>query len=262
VLTVAVFRCIGSFHILTPFRWKVGDVIHDVRCVAVDFRDGINYVELSNRKADSVPPSAIVADPSHLPPGSVVSAIITSISHSAAHNGGLWVQLCPGIAGFVPALEASIDPDVLNDLQSHFIVGSRIPVCVMDKKSSAKVPKAHRMNDQQSDHVVELSILLASSQGTSKACKPQKGDVVVGCISKKTRMQGPPSLMLTLRGGFVGRCCITELADVEEWVNMPLGKTLSFSQSKESGKVKQDRRIVSDSDDHDNEEEDADVSNR
>lgn len=233
-------------------RWRVGDIISDVRCVSVDLRDGINFVELSNRKSDADPSSAIITDPSHLPAGSVVSAIVTSVSSSKGHCG-LWVQLGPGIAGFVPALEASNDPDVLNDLPSHFTVGSRVPVCVMDKKTSARIPKMHRMEHQQDDHVVELSILLADAQGASKASKPHKGDVVVGCISKKTRMQGPPSLMLTLRGGFIGRCCITELADVEEWVNMPLGKTpISPHQvNKTSDQNKHDpQRIVSDSDDH------------
>ena len=229
-----------------------------MRCVSVDLRNEINFVELSNRKSDANPPSAIITEPSHLPAGSVVSAIVTSVSTSKAHCG-LWVQLGPGIAGFVPALEASSDPDVLNDLQSHFTVGSRVPVCVMDKKTSTMIPKRHLMQDQQDDYVVELSILLADAQGASKVSKPHTGDVVVGCISKRTRMHGPPSLMLTLRGGFIGRCCITELTDVEEWVNMPFGKT-TFSPrqvNKSSDQNKHDhQRIVSDSDDHHDEVDD------
>lgn len=242
-------------------------MISDVRCVSVDFRDGITYVELSNRKATADPPSAIVADPSNLPPGSTVSAIVTSISTSLTHHG-LWVQICPGIAGFIPALEASTDPDVLNDLQAHFIIGARVAGCVLDKKITGNIPKAHKMQYQHDDHVVELSILLAKENGSSssaaKAVKPQRGDVVVGCISKNTRMQGPPSLMLSLRGGFVGRCCITELADVEEWVNMPLGKAATSLPQKNSGsKGEQDhQRIVSDSDDHDNEEESTEANKR
>ena len=223
---------------------------------------------MSNRKADSVPPSAIVTDPTHLPPGSEVSVIITSISSSALHHG-IWVQLCPGIAGFIPSLEVSNDPDVLNDLANHFIVGSRISACVTNKKVSTVAAQTTRMQDQHGDHVIELSILLASSPNkpksdlhASRAPKPKRGDIIVGCISKKTRMLGPPSLMLNLRGGLIGRCCITELTDVEEWVNMPLGNE-SANRETSSAKSKQDqhRIFVSDSD-HDNEDEDYDVNVR
>lgn len=243
-------------------RWKVGDVIKDVRCVAVDFRDGINYVELSNRKSDCGHPSVLVTDPNHLPSGSIVSAIVTSISSSTARCG-IYVQLCPGIAGFVPALEASDNPEVLNNLSSHFIVGSRISVCVVDKKSTLNVPKIHRMQDQHGDHVIELSILLAGSGDAINPSKPKRGDMIVGCISKKRHMQGPPSLMISLRGGFVGRCCITELADVEEWINMPLGKTSSFQTKKNPNNQKQhDQRVVSDSDDHDNNVEETALNSR
>lgn len=246
-------------------RWRVGDVIRDVRCVAVDFRDGVNYVELSNQSESSTPPAVIVSDPNHLRPGTVVSAIITSISSTAAHHG-LWVQLCPGITGFIPALESSVDPHVLNDMQSHFMVGSRFSVCVMDKKNSQKVPKAQRL--QQDDHdnhtadhdIVELSILLANSE-EAKATKPHRGDIVVGCITKKTRPQGPPSLMLNLRGGFVGRCCITELADIEDWANMPIGKSILPSKTTIGGD-RDHQRSVSDSDDHDNDEDDGDGDKR
>jgi hypothetical protein len=56
---------------------------------------------------------------------------------------------------------------------------------------------------------------------------------------------------------------MTELADVEEWVNMPLGKSVVASVPKSSRGTKQDQqRIVSDSDDHENEEENVDVNVR
>lgn len=263
---------IGKSH---PFySWKVGDVISGVRCVAVDSRDGVNYVELSNR-ADSSPNSlpVVVSDPSHLPASSDISAIVTSVSSASTYHG-LWVQICPGVSGFVPALELSTDPDVLNDLRSHYSIGSRISCRVMpaskDSASPKKLPSRHQLqrdehDDQAKEHdAIELSVLLAASDASEgkqspalKPNKPRKGDIIVGCINRKTRMHGPPSLMLSLRGGYMGRCCITELTDVDDWVNMPLGKIL-WADEKQTKENYAQQRVVSDSDaDQENEVDDV-----
>ena len=258
---------IGKSH---PFySWKLGDVISDVRCVAVDNRDGVLYVELANLAG---PLPHVVTDPAHLPPGSVMSAIVTSISTTPSSHHGLWVQVCPGISGFVPALELSADAGVLNDLQSSYKVGSRIRCCVMEganhgKKSPLLGHRCHHLQTDDHDDVVkedhqvlDLSALLVPDdandtknskdrkQSPFKPAKPQRGDAVVGRINTKARMIGPPSLMLNLRGNFTGRCCITELADVDSWDNMPLGNASANGRG-ENGRQQQ-RVVSSDSDTH------------
>jgi hypothetical protein len=48
--------------------------------------------------------------------------------------------------------------------------------------------------------------------------------------------------MLELRGGFSGRCCITELDEPDEWVNMPLGRQRVYdttNDKKADGKQQQ-----------------------
>eukprot|EP00581_Thalassiosira_minuscula_P030960 CAMPEP_0183784830 /NCGR_PEP_ID=MMETSP0739-20130205/66191_1 /TAXON_ID=385413 /ORGANISM="Thalassiosira miniscula, Strain CCMP1093" /LENGTH=2127 /DNA_ID=CAMNT_0026028819 /DNA_START=64 /DNA_END=6447 /DNA_ORIENTATION=- len=266
---------IGKSH---PFyNWKVGDVIPGVRCVAVDNRDGVSYVELANL-SDPVP--CVVSDPTHLPPGSVLSAIVTSVSSTISHHG-LWVQVCPGISGFIPALELSTDPDVLNDLSSNYKVGARITCTVMETVvSNKKLPLLHRNRIQTDDHdnaakdhlALTLSTLLVprddstnqnKQQPAFKPIKPHRGDLVVGRINTKSRMMGSPSLMLTLRGDFAGRCCITELTDVNTWENMPLGKVGAdlSTKTQNGGDSNQQERVVSDSDaDHNCENEEDDVS--
>jgi hypothetical protein len=57
---------------------------------------------------------------------------------------------------------------------------------------------------------------------TSK--KPENGDVVIGRINRKLHVQNPPALAVELRGGFVGRCCVTEMFEPDEWTNMPVGQ--------------------------------------
>ncbi len=256
---------IGKSH---PFySWKLGDVISDVRCVAVDNRDGVMYVELANLAG---PLPHVVSDPAHLPPGSVLSAIVTSISTTPSSHHGLWVQVCPGISGFVPALELSADAGVLNDLQSSYKVGSRIKCCVMEGTHTKKSPlldhrRHHLQLDEHDDivkedhHVLDLSALLVPDDKNSndrkqppfKPTKPQRGDAIVGRINTKARMIGPPSLMLNLRGNLTGRCCITELADVDSWDNMPLGNASANGR----GNGEQQQRLVSsDSDTHEDNE--------
>jgi hypothetical protein len=64
-------------------------------------------------------------------------------------------------------------------------------------------------------------------------------------------------LMLSLRGGYMGRCCITELTDVDDWVNMPLGKIL-VADEKQTKEHYAQQRVVSDSDaDQENEVDDV-----
>jgi ribosomal protein S1 len=244
---------IGKSH---PFyNWKVGDIIPGVRCVFTDTRDGIAYVELANRIESGLP--AIVIEPSHLPPGSSLSAIVTSAAKSSS-NHGLWVQVCPGVSGFIPALEVSTDPDVLNELATNFKVGSRITCCVMEQTGHNKLPVSHHLQKDDHDSTKDdhkalfLSMLLVPGEETVKResgfkpKKPQRGDIVIGRINKKSIMQGPPSLMMTLRGGFIGRCCITEIADENEWTNMPFGPVVKIKEQKRE-------RVVSDSDaDHEN----------
>lgn len=254
---------IGKSH---PFyNWKVGDIIPGVRCVSTDTRDGIAYVELANRVESGLP--AVVTEPSHLPPGSILSAIVTSVSKSST-NHGLWVQVCPGVSGFIPALEVSEDPDVLNDLAIKYKVGSRVTCCVMEQTGHNKLPASHTL--QKDDHdsskdehkALFLSVLLVPGEDSDKKdtgfkpAKPQRSDIVIGRINKKSAMQGPPSLMLSLRGGFIGRCCITELADENEWTNMPFGRVLDEKSKAQERNTQQ--QVVSDSDaDHENDDDNS-----
>jgi hypothetical protein len=60
--------------------------------------------------------------------------------------------------------------------------------------------------------------------GDSKVAKPARGDLIIGRIHRGLKQALSPSLMLALRGGFVGRCCITELEENDEWENMPIGR--------------------------------------
>lgn len=252
---------IGKSH---PFyNWKVGDVIPGVSCVSTDTRDGIAYVELANRVESGLP--AVVTEPSHLPPGSILSAIVTSASKSSS-NHGLWVQVCPGVSGFIPALEVSEDPDVLNDLASKYKVGSRITCCVMEQTGHNKLPVSRNVpkddhDSTKSEHkALFLSVLLVPGEDADKKSsgfkptKPHRSEIVIGRISKKSIMQGPPSLMFSLRGGFIGRCCITELTDENEWMNMPFGRVVEAKTKAKERNTQQ--QVVSDSDaDHENDDD-------
>jgi hypothetical protein len=81
-----------------------------------------------------------------------------------------------------------------------------------------------------------LAVLL-ECDGDSKVAKPARGDLIFGRIHRGLKQALSPSLMLALRVGFVGRCCITELEENDEWGNMPirrLGKEKEAKKEEEN----------------------------
>jgi ribosomal protein S1 len=241
------------------YKWKKGTKLTQLTCVAVDVRDGVAYVELTNRNTSERESSSLNAPPtfiensSQLSPGMKVSAVITSVSKQ---NKGVWVQVSPGISGYIPALELSTEVTVLNNMPAHYPLGARVDCCVLEKdqweKNKHRGSKAFDGHDEHDaikakkhdGDVVFLSLLRANANDdeTSTVVKPVRGDLVVGRINRKMMQQRAPALMLDLRGGFVGRCCITELEEVDDWGNMPLGR---MHESMSHGE-KEDQNVVTD----------------
>lgn len=221
------------------YKWKNGTKLSGLSCVAVDVRDGVSFVELSNRdlteqakgSSDSRTLPMFLESTSDLEPGMKLSGVITSVPR---RNNGVWVQMSPGISGFIPALELSTDANVVNNIASYYPVGARIECVVMEKENWEKNKRrSHHGNvdnkSKKSDtDLMYLSLLqvneMESSGSFSPITKPLRGDLIVGRVNRHTQQQRAPALMLDLRGGYVGRCCITELDEVDEWVNMPLGQ--------------------------------------
>jgi hypothetical protein len=236
-----------------PFStWKIGEVIKDVKCAAVDVRDGVTYVEVTNRDDDERQdpgdsPPLFVEDPSRLTAGSTVLAVITSV---AKQNKGLWVQICPGISGFIPGLELSNDIQVLNNLSSYFKIGGRVTCCVVDDNSDKGLFKKG----------VRLSVLGMGKKSDKKnnSRKPICGDLLIGRVNRFIKQQRAPALMIQLPGGYLGRCDITELEEVDDWENMPLGRLSiegSSKKEKEEKEKEENPPDVSTEDDFENEED-------
>jgi hypothetical protein len=51
------------------------------------------------------------------------------------------------------------------------------------------------------------------------------GALVIGRVDRTLPSLAPSDLMLDLRHGFIGRCCITELVEADDWTNFPLGRS-------------------------------------
>jgi len=206
---------ITKYHPL--YTWKVGSIVRDVRCVAIDVREGITYVELTNREVNEnkldIPSPLFVDSPSSLSENTIVSAVITSIANQ---NKGLWVQICPGISGFVPGLELCNDIQTLNNLKTHFMIGGKITCCVVGNKAEKG----------QFKRGVRLSVLeMERKKGKEKKTgKPIRGNIIIGRVNRYIKQQRSPALMIELPGGYLGRCDITELDEIDDWGNMPLGR--------------------------------------
>jgi ribosomal protein S1 len=214
------------------YGWKQGTVLKDLVCVSTHSNHGTLFVELSNRIGVCKNPSLLAKEVSALKPGTKISVVIVGISKS---KRGVWAQPYPNITCFIPALELCQDDRILNALEAYFPVGTRLECIVMDKVAWRKRENwGSKAFQGKSDEVRRttnkaetpyLSFLLA--QGTTSLEKPKRGDIAIGRINRKLRLYRAPSLMLELRGGYHGRCCITELEEPDEWTNMPLGRQQS-----------------------------------
>ncbi len=197
------------------YSLKVGSIIKNVNCIALSVKDGATHIELTNREENEKEkaPPLFVTEPSHVRVDTIVKGIITSI---AKHNKGLWVQICPGVSGFVPGLELTSDINMLNNLRKFFKVGGQLTCRVIEDKS----------NSGQFKHGIRLSLLSVNQEkaGITRFKKPTQGDLIVGRVNRFMKEQRAPALMVELQGGFLGRCDITELEEVDDWENMPLGR--------------------------------------
>jgi len=215
-----------------------GQELHDLTVVSVQGKGKRMKVFVTDKSIDQEKPKEDVPlflqKASELKLGMKVSGVVVAYGKD---TGGLFVQIGPQVKGFVSGLELSRDVNVLNDLQSNVPLGAVIKCCVtkLQFKNTSKDP------------FILLSVLVCESQSI-KIPKPICGDLVIGRINKSINSVAAPSLMLDLRG-CVGRCCITELDEPDEWDNMPLGQ-LQRKHSKTTNKNNDDDRIEQNEDEN------------
>jgi ribosomal protein S1 len=241
-------QLISRFHPF--FGLKTGSVLRNLRVAAVDNRGDKVYYELTNLVQDDTRSPAFFHNVSNVKVGMKVSGTVASIDHS---KGGIYLQLCPGVSGFIPALELSEKAEVLNRLDVHYPIGCRLECLVIDKKawlqnrSKYHVGHVKKMQSKETQNDTPyLSVIKRQIEG-SNFVKPTKGSLVLGRINRKVPSANPPALMLDLRGGFIGRCCITEVDEPDDWRNMPIGR-ISVSESKEPVTAKETQHHPEESD--------------
>jgi ribosomal protein S1 len=251
------------------FGLKKDHVMSDVTVISVQRRNGKIQIHLTDRSIEEPDDTASIAPAfvekrTQLKPGMVTSVVIVGVG---GNNKGLHVQISPFLKGFVPGLELSTELGILNDLQYQVPPGKRIKCRVMDHgqwhENRAKCPFASQQQKSWSDRKsaqaenpqLFLSVISCEEKSV-KFPKPTRGDLIIGRINKILPQSHAPSLMLGLRGGFVGRCCITELDEPDEWENMPLGRTPEPSTTKKTSSRK--KADAKESMDVDEQNEDSD----
>jgi ribosomal protein S1 len=215
---------------------KPGQKLSGLSVLSAERRKGLIQVHLTDRdlEVDTSMAPIFAKNRSQLKPGTITSVIVTGV---APKNKGLYVEASPFVKGFVPGLELSKDLKVLNRIGDHVSVGSRIRCCVMDQNqwhnNRAKNTNNNKKIGQTDKSKLIFSVL--ACKGDVNVSKPTRGDVIVGRIQRGLPQSLSPSLMLSLRGGYVGRCCITELDENDEWENMPVGRRTHAEEKKEQG---------------------------
>ena len=217
------------------YKWSPGHVLHHVNCVAAENRNGTLHIELavtedsskaktskkskkSSASGESNPGPTFVSEASHLAAGTAISGVITRV---CSQNRGVWIHVCPGTTGFVSGMELSDDIDILNNLKQYYKVGGVLSCSVTEKRG--RFNKKNHQEDKKAGQIIYASAL--HFHGNKKQSgKPAAGDLVIGRINRNMKPQHAPALMLELRGGYEARCDITELDEMDEWENMPLGR--------------------------------------
>jgi hypothetical protein len=132
--------------------------------------------------------------------------------------------------------------NVLNNLAKYYPVGSRLVCAVLDKAIWQKrrlgfIGRRRSNHHHLSNHEDQsaetksssgapiLSLLASTDKTMADPSKPCAGDLVVGRIDRSLPCVNAPDLLLNFRGGYIGRCCITELEEVDDWTNFPLGRS-------------------------------------
>ena len=208
-----------------PFsKWNVGDILRKLRVLSVTLHGETWVLEVTDRVEAVIDSTWYLEKAEQLNAGDVVSGIVTGI----ASYKGLWVELSPTVSALIPALELSTEPNVLNNLESHFHIGSRVNCVVMDKSVREANRRKYCMPSKKKAENSKAELLFLSLIGYEEkhrlVSKPICGDLVVGRIDRSLPSTSAPELLLEFRGGFIGRCCITELADADDWSNFPLGR--------------------------------------
>jgi hypothetical protein len=213
------------------------DELNNLTVVSVSRVKGNVVVQVTDREAsgdeNEFHAPTLATSRSQLKAGMTVSAFVSEIHDK---NKGLSVWVNPSVKGFIPGLELSKDLDVLNNISKHVPLGAKLICVVMDDsqwhENRAKIPFASRTQKSWSerkstpDEKRELYLsVVAVNEPTLAIEKPMRNDLIIGRINKQLPQYMGPSLMLTLRGGFLARCCITELAECDDWENMPLGNS-------------------------------------
>jgi ribosomal protein S1 len=232
-------QIVSEYH---PFHGLiVGAKMTDLRVAAIDVRKNTVYLDLTSHdgvKGSDAP--LFVESLTDLSPDQQLSGIVTSID---SHRSGLYVQISPSVTGFIPGLELSKDPDILNNLSKHFVVGSRLDCVYVNRETWRKRCDASHHKGKEA-HVPFFSLLRLAERedpGNTPTEKPAKGQLVVGRINRSLTQVLPPALMLELRFGYAGRCCVCELEEQDEWRNLPFGSWSPPQESKSATDHEQSR---------------------
>jgi hypothetical protein len=183
--------------------------------------DEIQNLKVAQSRRKKSVPSELVSDSfepfpteNSMAVGDKVSGIIVDMK-----DNGLVVRVTSSCVGVVPLLELSDKPNVLAVPTEYFPIGSRLH-CVV-----SKVHKGEKQSSNLSE-MFQFSVLRLHEESIGNDF-PSPGDLIVGVVDRSTsQLIHPPELLLRLRKGRIGRCCITELEEMDEWKNFPLGRPI------------------------------------
>lgn len=155
---------------------------------------------------------------------SMHASVVTKI-----HPSSVTLALSPFLSAELSILDTSIDPNIVSSFTKFCFVGMRIVTAVTDVvKENNKIQKI-RVSRLPIESLIKHNAPLSTIQGTVAICDIalkddlnfEEGQVVSGIIDlRRKNIFNYPAIAVHLKGDKLGRICITELDDRENWSDL------------------------------------------
>eukprot|EP01038_Epipyxis_sp_PR26KG_P005669 gene5669-7826_t len=154
---------------------------------------------------------------------SVIAVVVTKISAT-----GLHVSISPYLSSFIPFIDVSSSPSIIRVCQKNCFIGQRLIAMVRsiikDGNRVQKIILSRAVLEQHFDNNIFKDITKINKsflqENIPKVPKLTIGQKLYGLLNLQIqKIKNPPAIAITLANNITGRVCVTELSDVEDWVD-------------------------------------------
>jgi hypothetical protein len=134
-------------------------------------------------------------------------------------------MLSPFVEVDLPFSEVSTDLQLIEKFRKNCFVGLTLNVIVADSDRSKSSKKSSHLHGSRAtvEEIIANPNHRSATLDAFSECSPtelQEGNLALGVLDLRNRkVFGQPAFSVICRGPYIGRICVTELADKEDWAD-------------------------------------------